>query len=60
MQKCVLIISINRYENGKLRISFRKGSNDLPKVDGIVIVKGHDAGEAEKKILVENWEVMFK
>jgi hypothetical protein len=49
-----------RYENGKLRISFRKGSTDLPKVDGIVVVKGHDAGEAEKKNLVENWEVMLE
>ncbi|CAD8151174.1 unnamed protein product [Paramecium octaurelia] len=46
--------------NGKLKIGFRKGAADLPKVDGIVIVKGHNAGEEEKKHLIDNWEQMLE
>ncbi|CAD8063575.1 unnamed protein product [Paramecium sonneborni] len=46
------------FMNGKLKIGFRKGAADLPKIDGIVIVKGHNAGEEEKNYLIDNWEVM--
>lgn len=45
MQKWVIIECIQSYNNGKIKLSFAKGAADLPKVDGIVIVKGHDAGE---------------
>ncbi|CAD8057412.1 unnamed protein product [Paramecium primaurelia] len=48
------------FVNGKLKIGFRKGAADLPKVDGIVIVKGHNAGEEEKKYLIDNWEQMLE
>lgn len=41
----IILYNIISYNNGKLKLSFAKGAADLPKVDGIVIVKGHDAGE---------------
>ncbi|CAD8142868.1 unnamed protein product [Paramecium pentaurelia] len=46
--------------NGKLKIGFRKGAADLPKVDGIVIVKGHNAGEEERNHLIDNWEQILE
>lgn len=54
--KGFLILNNFRFINGKLIIGFRKGAADLPKVDGIVIVKGHNAGEEEKNYLIDNWE----
>ena len=48
--------------DGKLNLEFEKTSYDLPKVDGIILVRGHlaDTDYQEYQNLVRNWDEMLK
>ena len=48
------------YVNGKLDLRFERGSADLPKIDGIIVVKGYEADDNERKNMIDNWEEIMK
>ncbi|KAM3139845.1 hypothetical protein pb186bvf_008087 [Paramecium bursaria] len=50
----------NGYVNGKLDLRFERGSADLPKIDGIIVVKGYEADDNERKNMIDNWEEIMK